>query len=144
MAELVQVYFEEVGFQTEIREMDWSASVPPAAAAAPISSTRCRTRRSARARWRWVNTFLPTGSPYHGYEDDTIIERANHRQHLDLEERDRLIREAFTYVYEQYADMPLVSLAGEIAVDPQVIAGWTYPGVTSNGFSEWHLIEKAE
>jgi peptide/nickel transport system substrate-binding protein len=145
LAELVQVYFEEVGFQTEIREMDWSAVGAAGRGRSayfinPVQNSPIRPSEVALG-----NTFLPTGSPYHGYEDDTIIEYVRTIGNtLDLDERDRLIREAFTYVFEQYADMPLVSLAGEIVVDPQVIAGWTYPGVTSNGFSEWHLIEKAE
>ena len=145
LAELVQVYFEEVGFQTEIREMDWSAVGAAGRGRAayfinPVQNSPIRPSEVALG-----NTFLPTGSPYHGYEDDTIIEYVREIGNtLDLEERDRLIREAFTYVFEQYADMPMVSLAGEIVVDPAVIANWTYPGVTSNGFSEWHLIEKAE
>ena len=144
LAELVQVYFEEVGFQTEIREMDWSAVGAAGRGRAayfinPVQNSPIRPSEVALG-----NTFLPTGSPYHGYEDDTIIEYVRTIGNtLDLEERDRLIREAFTYVFDQYADMPMVSLAGEIVVNPEVIAGWTYPGVTSNGFSEWHLIEAA-
>ncbi len=39
--------------------------------------------------------------------------------------------------------MPVVSLYGEMAVDPNVIADWTYPGVTSNGYGHWHMIEAA-
>ena len=144
LAELVQVYFEEVGFQTEIREMDWSAVGAAGRGRAayfinPVQNSPIRPSEVALG-----NTFLPTGSPYHGYEDDTIIQYVRDIGNtLDLEERDRLIREAFTYVFDQYADMPMVSLAGEIVVNPEVIAEWTYPGVTSNGFSEWHLIEAA-
>ncbi len=144
LAELVQIYFEEVGFQTEIREMDW-ASVGAAGRGRaayfinPVQNSPIRPSNVALS-----NTFLPTGSPYHGYEDDRIIELTNEvNRTLDTEAREALIREAFSYVYEQYADMPMVSLAAEIVVDPEVIAGWTYPGVTSNGFSHWQLIEAA-
>jgi peptide/nickel transport system substrate-binding protein len=144
LAELVQIYFEEIGLQTEIREMDW-ASVGAAGRGRtayfvnPVQNSPIRPSNVALS-----NTFLPTGSPYHGYEDDRIIELTQEvNRTLDKDAREALIREAFTYVFEQYADMPMVSLAAEIVVDPEVIAGWTYPGVTSNGFSHWQLIEAA-
>ena len=145
LAELVQIYFEEVGFQTEIREMDW-ASVGAAGRGRtayfvnPVQNSPIRPSSVALS-----NTFLPTGSPYHGFEDDRIIELTNEANRtLDKEEREAVIREAFTYVFEQYADMPMVSLAAEMVVNPAVISGWTYPGVTSNGFSDWHRIDAAE
>jgi peptide/nickel transport system substrate-binding protein len=145
LAELVQVFFEEVGFRTVIREMDW-ASLGAAGRGRtayhinPVQNSPIRPSMVAL-----TNTFLPTGSPFHGYEDDRIIELTRQAQNtLDLDDREALIREAFTYVYEQYADMPLVSLYGEMVVNPEVIAGWTYPGVTSNGYGHWHMIEAAD
>ena len=40
--------------------------------------------------------------------------------------------------------MPVVSLRHPVAIDPESVATWTYPGVTSDGLSHWHLIETAQ
>ena len=79
-----------------------------------------------------------------GYEDDTILEMIEAiAASIDPEERDRLIRDAFTYTYEQYTDLPMTSIAAEVTVDPAVVADWVSPGVTSTGLSHWHLIRAA-
>jgi peptide/nickel transport system substrate-binding protein len=145
MAELLQVYFEEVGLQTEIREMDW-ASVGAAGRGRtahfinPVQNSPIRPSVVGLA-----NTFMSDGSPYHGYEDDRLAELIREIQGtLDREKREALIREAFTWAFEQYTDLPIASLRAEVAINPAVVAGWRYPGVTSNGLSHWHLIEAVE
>ena len=145
LAELVQFYFEEIGLQTEIREMDW-ASIGAAGRGReayfihPVQNAPIRPSNVAL-----TNTFLEEGSSYHGYEDDalTAIVKEMART-VNPDAREALMREAFTYAFENYTDMPLVSLRHPVAINPERIAGWTYPGVTSNGLSHWHLIEPAE
>jgi peptide/nickel transport system substrate-binding protein len=39
--------------------------------------------------------------------------------------------------------MPLAAVRAEMSVDPEVVAGWSFPGVTTAGMSHWHLIEPA-
>ncbi len=63
---------------------------------------------------------------------------------IDPEAREALICEAFVYAFENHTDMPVVDLRHPVAINPEAIAGWTYPGVNSNGLSYWHLIETAE
>jgi peptide/nickel transport system substrate-binding protein len=145
MAELLQVYFEAIGLQTEIREIDWAGIGAAGRGRAahfihPVQNSPIRPSVVALA-----NTFLPTGSPYHGYEDDhmvALVERIE--RELDLDVREELIREAFTYAFGQFTDMPIASLRAEMTINPEVVGGWRYPGVTSNGLSHWHLIERAE
>lgn len=52
--------------------------------------------------------------------------------------------EAFTYLFEQYVDMPLAIVFAEVTVDPEVVSDWTFPGVTTNSISHWHLIKAAK
>ena len=59
---------------------------------------------------------------------------------VDPEERDLLILKDFTYTYEQHTDLPMASIAAEVTVNPEVVADWVIPGVTSTGLSHWHLI----
>lgn len=59
------------------------------------------------------------------------------------EERGRIAGEAFAHLFEQYSDVPVASIRVEVAVDPAMVAGWPFPGVTSAGISHWNLIEPA-
>jgi len=91
------------------------------------------------------NTFTNQGSVYHGYEDDRINELIDRlRATLDPDERHAIIQEAFTYAFEQYTDMPIAAIHAEAVVNPEIVADWTFPGVTSVGFSHWPLIKAAE
>jgi peptide/nickel transport system substrate-binding protein len=37
--------------------------------------------------------------------------------------------------------MPIAAVRTEVAINPEVVADWRFPGVTTNGISHWHLIE---
>jgi peptide/nickel transport system substrate-binding protein len=145
MAELLQVWFEEIGLQTEMREMDYASlgALGRGRQAYVISPVRNAPIRPSEIGLR--NTFTPVGSFFHGYEDDTIVGMVEEIGNtVDPEERERLIREAFIYVFEQYTDLPMAAVGAEVTVNPNVVAGWIYPGVTSFGQSHWHLIEAAD
>jgi peptide/nickel transport system substrate-binding protein len=144
LAELLQVYFEEIGLQTEIVEMDWAALSALGRGRQSYVVHGIRNAPIRPTQVHLVNSYTSGGSTYHGFEDDTIqghIDRLVAT--IDPDERDKIAAEAFTYLYEQYSDLPLVALAAEVAVNPEVVAGWTYPGATSSGLSHWHLIEPA-
>jgi peptide/nickel transport system substrate-binding protein len=144
MAELLQVFFEDIGLQTELREMDYASlgALGRGRQAYVVSPVRNAPIRPSELGLR--NTFTPQGSYFHGYEDDTIVAMIDEiSQTIEPEERDRLIRAAFTYVFEQYTDLPMASVNAEVTVNPDVVGGWVYPGVTSFGLSHWHLIERA-
>ena len=144
MAELLQVFFEGIGLQTEIREMDWAqlgalGRGRQAYLIAPIRNAPIRPSETA------LDLFFTTaGAPYGGYESDTIESlSAELMRTIDPYERNRIAAEAFTYLFEQYADMPLAEVHAEVVVNPEVVADWTFPGVTTNSVSHSHLIEAA-
>ena len=144
MAELIQVFFEEIGLQTVIREMDTTSlgAMGRAREAYLLNPIRNAPIRPSEVGLR--NTFTNQGSVYHGYEDDKINELIDQlRATIDPDEREALIQEAFTYAFEQYTDMPIAAIDAEAVVNPEVVAEWTFPGVTSVGFSHWHLIKAA-
>ena len=58
MAELLQVYFEDIGLQTEIREMDWATLGSLGRAREAYLSARCATRRYGPPRRPW-STSIP-------------------------------------------------------------------------------------
>lgn len=145
LAEMVQSYFAEVGLQTKIVEMDWASLGAlgrgrKAYVVSPVQNAPIRPSSVAL-----FNTFTPKGSPYHGYEDDKIVGIIEEIQKTtDGKKREALIKEAFTYTFDQHTDLPLVSLRADVAASPLVVADWIFPGVTSNGLSHWHLIKAAK
>lgn len=145
MSELLQVYFEEIGLQTELREMDWPklGALGRARESFMISPVRNAPLRPTEAAL--VNFHTERGTPYGGFEDDKIEGLADKlTATIDPDERDAIASEAFTYLFEQYVDMPLAIVFAEVTVDPEVVSDWTFPGVTTNSVSHWHLIEAAK
>ena len=144
MAELLQVYFEEIGLGTEIREMDWPTlgALGRAREAYVISPIRNMPIRSTEIG---LATFLTTqGTPYGGYESDTIQALTEELSRtVDPDERHRIAAEAYTYLFENYADMPLAAANLEVMVNPTVVSDWAFPAATSTGQSHWHLIRAA-
>jgi peptide/nickel transport system substrate-binding protein len=144
MAELLQVYLEEIGLQTEIREMDWASLGALGRGRQSYVINPIRNAPIRPTEVHLINSYTPGGSPYHGYEDDTIQGLIDQlRGTIDPEERERVAAEAFTYLYEQYSDMPIAALRAEMTVNPEVVGEWQFPGVTTAGMSHWHLVEPA-
>ena len=138
MAELMQVFLDEVGIQTEIVEMDW-------AGLGALRSTRTakmfHPMRNLPVKPSAVgirNYYSVMGRPKNNYED-TVIEElmAKYVVSIDPAERDALAGGIFTRVFEQYAVAPLVSISAEVLVNPETVAGWVFPGTTSVGVSHF-------
>jgi peptide/nickel transport system substrate-binding protein len=145
MAELLQVFFEDIGLQTEMREMDWASLGALARAREDYVIAPSRNAPIRPSEAGIVNFFTTRGTPYGGLEDDTIEGLADALQNeIDPDERQRLAAEAWTYLFDIYADIPLAALHFELSVDPTVVADWTFPGVTTNSVSHYHLIKAAE
>ncbi len=142
MAEVLQVFFEEIGLQTEIREMDFASLGALGRGRRSYTIHHMRNAPIRPTEVYFVNAHTSAGSPYRGYEDDTIQGLIDElRRTLDPDERHRIAQEAFTYLYEQYSDMPIAGIPAQIIVNPATIAAWEFPGVTTIGTSHWHLIQ---
>ena len=145
MAELVQAMFADAGLQTEIREMDW-----PTLQNARLGFTAdfAHPMRNAPVRPNGIGvlaSYTEQLSPAYSIgssELDGMGDRLIETK--DLEERAALIRDMFTYVFDNYAHMPIASISAEVVANPQRVAGWTFPGSSSSGFSHFELIETAD
>ncbi|WP_294931301.1 ABC transporter substrate-binding protein [uncultured Paracoccus sp.] len=145
MAELVQAMFADAGLQTEIREMDW-----PTLQNARLGFTAdfAHPMRNAPVRPNGIGvlaSYTEQLSPAYSIgsrELDGMGDRLIETK--DLEERAALIRDMFTYVFDNYAHMPIATISAEVVANPQRVAGWTFPGSSSSGFSHFELIETAD
>ncbi|MGD7428472.1 hypothetical protein, partial [Ralstonia pseudosolanacearum] len=62
----------------------------------------------------------------------------------DAEARAELMERMFTFVFDNYAHMPIATVSAEVVVNPARISGWQFPGASGLGISHFHLIETAE
>ena len=142
--ELVQQYLEAVGLQTEIREIDHAAMRALGTgrrtyAINPIRNAPVRPSETFFKVW-----WLPTGSPFSGFESDELVGLVN--QLINTQEpagRDALARQIFRYQVENYTTFPLFQVFSDAVVNPAVVGSWDFPGVTTSGYSHWHLIKAA-
>ncbi len=142
MAELMQVFLDEAGFQTEIVELDWAGLSALRRAREAKMFHPMRNMPVKPSAVGIGNYYASSGRPNVNYEDPVIEElNEQYRASIEPEERERLAGQIFERAFEQYAVAPLASLSAEVMVDPEAVSAWTFPGVTSAGVSHFNLIE---
>lgn len=145
MAELVQAMFADIGLQTEIREMDWPTLQN---ARLGFAADFVHPMRNAPVRPNGIGVLASyteqlspaysIGSSELNAMGDALI------QTNSLDERATLIRDMFTYIFDNHVHMPIATISAEIVVNPERVAGWTFPGSSSSGFSHFELIDTAD
>ena len=144
MAELMQVFMDDIGLVTEIRELDW-AGLSALRRAREAQVTHPMRNAPVRPTEVGIDAYFSSfGRPFNVYEDpevDAVV--AEYKQTLDLEGRDRLAQEIFRLLFENYASVPIAAVAADVVINPEHVSGWTFPGVTSAGISHFHLVEPA-
>ncbi len=144
LAELMDVFLSEVGLQTEIRETDW-ATVANMRRARSMFATHPMRNAPVRPTEIGINAYFYSGGRPVNIVEHPEVEALypEYRASLDPDERDALAQEIFQVLFENYFSIPIASVNAAVAVDPEQVAGWTFPGVTSIGLSHFHLIEPA-
>ena len=143
IGEALAIYLNDVGVDASTLDMEFAAFVPlfregklhntisvlPSGSLLPIDAIRA---------FAWS---LPTGSV--AYSESKFIDERYplYRASLDLEERETLVREMGQYKYDEYLEIPLVWVFGEIVVDPNIVADVTIPGGILGVFGEWAFVE---
>lgn len=145
MAELMQVFLDEAGFQTEIVEMDWASlgALRTAREAKMFHPMRNLPVKPSAVGIR--NYYSAAGAPRNNYEDEVIEGlMTKYMASIDPAERNELAGGIFTRVFEQYAVAPLASISAEVIVNPETVSAWTFPGATSVGVSHFGSIAPAQ
>ena len=142
--ELVHQYLTAAGFEAEIVEIEHArvGALGRARELYYLNPIRNAPPRPTEVAFRAF--YSNPGGPYQGWEDDWTSARVSEMiGSSNAEERDRIARKVFNYLFEQYNDIPLFQVFTQIAVNPDVISGWQFPGVTSSGVGHYHLIKRA-
>jgi ABC-type transport system substrate-binding protein len=141
VAEALGVYFQEVGIDATIETLD------------PVKIRDMGRSKSAHCciwpniiGWRpseeWVRNSHSGYGNGHSFEDEFI--RKNYdalTQSVDPGERQRLARAIGDHLYEEFSSIPLFWLYNEVAVNPNVVAEWTYPGLGGGRSTHFHLLK---
>ena len=78
----------------------------------------------------------------HHYESDSVVETWNELSlTLDPAERDRLIREIGNEKFDNYETIPLLWIFFQVAINPDVIAEYKFPGTAASNFSHLETIK---
>ena len=141
IAEAVSIFWTEIGIDIEIVSLEFSAVRPQYRTkqfhgfAAPFRTVR----RPLQEQIRIFN--LPDGV-VHQYETDTISQTWEELSlTLDPSERDRLIREIGNEKFDNFAIVPLLWIFFQVAIDPDIIAKYRFPGTAASNFSHLETIK---
>lgn len=141
LAEVVATYLQAVGIQATIENTD-----------AVLLATRSRTKDTACCLWPNIVSLRPTeemirlahssGAQGHLFESALLEQKyAELTKTIDPQARERVAREMTDYLFEEFTSIPLLTVFHEVAVNPKVVAGWTWPGQGAGRTTHFHLIQ---
>ena len=130
-------YLTAIGIKVEAEEMEW---------AEVRSNYRGKTThnwmypirgtyRPAQVTLRFYNVSALEGfiSSYENKEIDELYVKLTNS--VDADERDALLRAIGQIKFDNYAEVPVAWLPGQMIIDPSVVKTFTYPGNINAGFS---------
>jgi ABC-type transport system substrate-binding protein len=143
VAEALAVYFQDVGIDASLETLD-PAKVRDMTRS---KNTHCCIWpnivgwRPSEERIR-AHTSQSVGS---SFQDEFIEKRYQAlTQSVDIGERQRIAQEIGDHLFEEFAAIPLFWLYNEVAVNPKVVAEWTYPGLGGGRSTHYHLLKAAK
>ena len=143
MAEAMSIYFTQIGVDVEIVSVEFSVvrnqlrNKLDHEFLYPMRSSR----RPLQQQIRVHNLPAPLGAG-HFYESDLIVDKYDElTRTLDLVERDRIFREIGDHKFNNFASMPLHWLYHQIAVNPEIVAEYNFPGTAGWNFSHLETIK---
>jgi peptide/nickel transport system substrate-binding protein len=143
LAEAVAVYFQAVGIDAALETID----------VAHLARLN-RSKESTCCIWPNMVALRPTeemirvshtsAANNHFFESEFLEKKyAELTKTLDAQARERVAREITDYLFEEFTSIPLITMFHEVAVNPKVVGGWTWPGQGAGRTTHFHLIKAA-
>jgi len=141
LAEAVATYLQAVGIQATIENID-----------PVLLASRGRAKDTICCIWPNIISLRPTeemiraahtsGALAHLFESAFVEQKyAELTKTLDPQARERVARELTDYMFDEFTSIPLLTVFHEVAVNPKVIAGWTWPGQGAGRTTHFDLIK---
>lgn len=143
LAEVLATYLQAVGINATIETID-----------SVLLATRNRTKESACCLWPNMVSLRPTeemirishtnGALTHFFESEFLETKyAELTRTLAPQARERVAQDITDYLFEEFISIPLLTVFHEVAVNPKVIAAWTWPGQGAGRSTHFHLLKAA-
>jgi ABC-type transport system substrate-binding protein len=144
VAEAVALYFNDVGIQATLEPLD-EAQVGRMNRAKEMACCIWPNIIGLRPTEEWIRTAHQSKGNGHSFEDEFLEKKYLELTKLvDPKERERVAREIGDHLFEEFSTIPLISIHNEVAVNPKVVAEWTYPGPGAGRSTHFHLLKAAQ
>jgi ABC-type transport system substrate-binding protein len=144
VADAVASYFNDVGIQATLEPID-EAQMGSIGRAKETACCIWPNITGLRPTEEWIRTGHYSKGNGHTFEDEFIEKKYLELTGLvDPAERQRVAREITDHLFEEFATIPLLSIFNEVAVNPTVVADWTYPGPGAGRTTHFHLLKAAQ
>jgi ABC-type transport system substrate-binding protein len=141
IAEAVSIFWTAIGIDVEIVSLEFSA-VRPLYRTKQFQGYAAPFRTVRRPLQEQVRLFnLPDGV-VHQYETDTVVDKWEQLSlTLDPSERDSLTREIGNEKFDNFSTVPILWIFFQVAIDPDVISEYKFPGTAASNFSHMETIK---
>ncbi len=141
IAEAVSIFWTEIGIDVEIVSLEFSA-IRPLYRTKQFQGFIAPFRTVRRPLQEQVRLFNLADGVVHQYETDSIAETWEELSlTLDPTERDRLIREIGNEKFDNFSTIPILWIFFQVAINPDVIAEYKFPGTAASNFSHLETIK---
>jgi peptide/nickel transport system substrate-binding protein len=141
VAEAVASYFNEVGIQATLEPID-VAKVGSMGRAKEMGCCIWPNIIGLRPTEEWIRTAHYSKTNAHLFEDEFLEKKyVEFSNTVDPKERERVAREIGDHLFEEFSTIPLLSIFSEVAVNPKVVADWTYPGPGAGRSTHFYLLK---
>jgi peptide/nickel transport system substrate-binding protein len=141
VAEAVASYFTDVGIQATLEPID-VAKVGSMRRAKEMGCCMEPNIIGLRPTEEWIRTAHYSKTNGHQFEDAFIEKKYDElAKTVAPQDRERVAREIGDHLFEEFSTIPLLSIYNEVAVNPKVVADWTYPGPGAGRSTHFYLLK---
>jgi peptide/nickel transport system substrate-binding protein len=141
VAEAVALYFNDVGIQATLEPID-EGQVGRMGRAKEMAGYIWPNIIGLRPTEEWIRTAHQSKGNGHLFETEFLEKKYLELTKLvDAKDRERVAREIGDHLFEEFTTIPLLSIFNEVAVNPKVVADWTYPGPGAGRSTHFHLLQ---
>jgi peptide/nickel transport system substrate-binding protein len=144
LAEAVATYFQAVGIDAALETID-VAHLASRRRAKEMPCCLEPNMVSLRPTEEMIRISHTSAANNHFFESEFLEKKyAELTKTLDPQARERVAREITDYLFEEFTSMPLITVFHEVAVNPKVVAAWTWPGQGAGRTTHFPLIKAAQ
>jgi ABC-type transport system substrate-binding protein len=142
VTEAIQIMFADVNVEMSIEKLDFGEWLNWLRGH-QYTNTFVATRNTPiRTTELGTHAFLADTGNWWGFAHPLVNEKNQClRTSPNAVEREQCALDLGNFLYDNHSDSPLFELTHDMTVNPEFIAGWVYPGLSSAGITHFHNIK---